>query len=435
VAAFAPRDRPRITVANDGSVAAICEVGRITLAALPECAAFAEIAIDLDARVEVGWLGIEPQLLVLSSYRSHTIAQLFDPQKLAPIAELWVDSRLRLVATVEAHALALSSSGAAVFVAEHSGLGVVEWPIKPVPDVAGAGAEHFLVPDHASIVECDPRTRMPASRLPIPPHAAFTRLGGNARSVWATTQYDASRIAVIPLVNRGQSGVHKLPEPIAQVSGHPRSDFLACIGAETGRLYLVDLDSRAPLQTIAVPGIDRVESVAVVDGEWVGLLVGSGGRPITSLVVEGMTAAGRDQSLAVTSASEVPAVMAERLTQVPHATPTPASSVALWRTDVLEWARAVEAGTLKRRPSAPPVEALVERLGLPLELRPCFVLLYGAHLCGSKGARPVDVVKLLGPTWRENLGRGELVATGVLVFADSRVCLAPALLRSLDELP
>jgi hypothetical protein len=63
------------------------------------------------------------------------------------------------------------------------------------------------------------------------------------------------------------------------------------------------------------------------------------------------------------------------------------------------------------------------------------VLLYGSHLAGVEGAAPMDVARVLGRRWDDALGRGKLAALGIARYARSRVALAPAILRALDELP
>jgi len=63
------------------------------------------------------------------------------------------------------------------------------------------------------------------------------------------------------------------------------------------------------------------------------------------------------------------------------------------------------------------------------------VLLYGSHLCGSLGAAPVDVARVVGRRWEEALGRGQLAERGLAEHGHSRVRLAEPILRALDELP
>jgi hypothetical protein len=86
-------------------------------------------------------------------------------------------------------------------------------------------------------------------------------------------------------------------------------------------------------------------------------------------------------------------------------------------------------------PAAPAIDAVLARFELALQLRPVLVLLYGAHLCGERGAAPIDVARVLDCRWDEALGRGELAARGVAGYAGSRVALSPVILRVLDELP
>jgi hypothetical protein len=110
-----------------------------------------------------------------------------------------------------------------------------------------------------------------------------------------------------------------------------------------------------------------------------------------------------------------------------------------WRDDIVAWSRAVIAGTLDSPSSPPPpaprIDSMLARFDLALALQPVLVLLYAAHLCGERGAAPIDVARVLDRQWDEALGRGQLAERGVAIYADSRVRLAPAVLRVLDELP
>jgi len=148
-----------------------------------------------------------------------------------------------------------------------------------------------------------------------------------------------------------------------------------------------------------------VESAAIVAGEPIGVLAARGDREIQYVVV----GAGAPRAVGV---------------------PRPR-----WRDDVVEWARDVEAGHVTQLPSAPPIDLVVDRLGLPSQLRPCVFLLYGIALGGAPGAAPIDVRRVLGPTWDDALGRGALAALGVASYAGVRVCLSRALRHMLDELP
>jgi hypothetical protein len=161
-----------------------------------------------------------------------------------------------------------------------------QFPTRTVPAAAGAAAGQLLVALPSSIEEWDPQSRMPKRRLRLPRAAVITAVGGSERLVWMTTQQEPARIDVIPLVNRGQPRAHDLPEPIASIVGHPRSDLVACIGARTGRLYLVDLDGRSRLRALQPPGIDWIESAALAQGRMSGVIVAQALHPVAILPLD-----------------------------------------------------------------------------------------------------------------------------------------------------
>src|SRR6195256_6130960 len=93
---YTPAESARVAVAADGTVAAVCEPSRITLLALPDGVAFAEIDVDPEALAsEVAWLGAPPRLLVLSRYEAYSTAHLLDPQGPRPIAEIRLEAPMR----------------------------------------------------------------------------------------------------------------------------------------------------------------------------------------------------------------------------------------------------------------------------------------------------------------------------------------------------
>ncbi|HEY0987996.1 MAG TPA: hypothetical protein VGD80_13120 [Kofleriaceae bacterium] len=285
---FAPVDLPRVSVSGDGSLAAVHEVSRITLLELPAGDPFAEIGADPDAVAsEVAWVGAPPRLLVLSRYDAHSTAHLIDPSGPSTIAEIRLEATMRLVATVGGWALVVGSLGAAVLTAGDTYLSAYQFPARVVPVTAGPAANLFVVALASSLEEWDPQSRAPRRRMRLPRIAAITAVGGSERLVWMTTQQEPARIDVIPLVNRGQPRAHELPEPILRATGHPRSDLVACIGAESGRLYIVDLDGRTRLRVIDSEGIDRVDAASLVIGRMTGVLVAQAGRPIAVVRLDG----------------------------------------------------------------------------------------------------------------------------------------------------
>jgi len=285
---FTPAEKPRIAIAMDGTLAAIHEPTRITIVDLPGCGAFAEVGIDPEAgSCEVAWVGAPPRLAVLSRYAAHSTVHLLDPHGPRTIAEIRLEAPMKLMASVGAHALAVGALGAAVLTAGDNTLTPYQFPARSVPVAAGAAAGQFVVALAGAIEEWDPQSRMPKRRLKLPRPAVLTSLGGSDRVVWMTSQQDPTRLDVFPLVNRGQPKFHELPEPIAQVASHPRSDLLACVGADHGRLYIVDLDGRSTIRTIGPERIDHVDACGLVLGRMVGVLAAQARRPLALIQLDG----------------------------------------------------------------------------------------------------------------------------------------------------
>ncbi|HET9624233.1 MAG TPA: hypothetical protein VFP84_22825, partial [Kofleriaceae bacterium] len=326
-----PADEPQLAVASDGSLAALHDAGRIVLLELPAGAAFAEIAVDPDAAAsEIAWVGAPPRLLVLSRYAAHSTVHMLDPVGPRSIAEIRLELPMRLAATVGSAALVTGPLGAAVLATTDSHVLVYPFATRSVPVAAGAAATQFVVALAGSIEEWDPQSRMPKRRLRLPRAAAITAVGGSERVVWMTTQQEPARIDVIPLVNRGQPRAHELPEPIARIVSHPRSDTVACLGAQTGRLYIVDLDGRHKPRTIGPEDIAAedgelgviadgagFDALAMVAGRAPGVLVMQGGRALAIVPL----AAARDEAAAIPAVAAAIAPRSEPAARVPRSDP------------------------------------------------------------------------------------------------------------------
>lgn len=285
--AFTPLGQPRVVIAGDGTLAAIAEPSRAVIVELPGGASFAEVGINPDAAAcEVAWVGARPRLLVLSRFATYSTVHLIDPHGPRTIAEIRLETPMKLFSSVGPHALAVGLVGAAVLTASETHLTPYQFPARAIPVTAGAAAANFVVALAGSIEEWDPASRMPKRRLRLPKPAVITAVGGSDRVVWMMLQGEPSRIDVIPLVNRGQPKSHDLPEPIAHVAGHPRSDLLTCVGAESGKLYVVDLDGRHRLRTLSTGVIDRVAGAGMVVGRTVGVLAAQLNRPIAMIALE-----------------------------------------------------------------------------------------------------------------------------------------------------
>lgn len=502
-----PGERARVVVAPDGSLAAIVEPLRIVVIELPACAERAEIGVDPEAGAsDVAWVGT--RLVVLSRFAAHSTVHLIDPAGPATLAEIRLEAPMKLAATVGAHVLAVGSLGAAIIAAGDAHLTPYQFPARTVPVTAGAAGTQFIVAmaGGGGIEEWDPQTRVPKRRFKLARPAVITAVGGSERVVWMTTQSDPTRLDVFTFVNRGQPKVHELPEPIAHVASHPKSDLVVCLGADTRALYAIDLDGKQPMRTLAADGIDRADASALIVGRTIGVVAVQAKRPVAVVTLDGEAAAPPvvSSSPVVDDEAPKPSTLFEpqpvaepkpapvlgpdprrkpslhRVAKLatspkpaasPSASPPPAqppmshslaAKVAAWRErtraqpassaqpgaldwldarpswrdHVHAWTRGVIAGAADRDPPALPLgDALLARFELPPQLVAAIALCYGAHLAGEQGAAPVDVARVCGRRWDEALGRGKLAASGVARVIDSRVRLAPAVLRVLDELP
>jgi hypothetical protein len=488
---FTPSERPRLAVAVDGSLAAIHEPSRVTIVELPSISPFAEIGIDPDAVAsDVAWIGMPPRLLVVSRYVAHSVVHLLDPSGPRALAEIRLETPMKLFGTTGNHALVVGPQGAAVLTAGESHLMPYQFPARAVPLTAGPAGNQFVVALSSAIEEWDPAARMPKRRLKLPRASVITAVGGTDRVVWLTTQQDRARVDVVPLVNRGQPKQHDVPEPIAYVTAHPRMDLLACVGADTGRLYILDLDGRTGTRVVGPTGIARVEAAALVVGRMNGVLAAQANHAVALVSLDGRepadvapvavpppkdpeppparsTLVGDDDVERPAEVRAKPSLFRPAAPPPPPATPPPVAApdkpnlstserLTAWRERVREspgaaqvsserrptwrdragsWYRAVAAGSAVREaPVSVAIDQLIARFDLAPELQPALVLLYGAHLCGD-GAAPIDLARVLDRNWSEALGRGQLAERGITIHRDSRVRLAPAILRALDELP
>ncbi|HEY5938472.1 MAG TPA: hypothetical protein VIU61_27665, partial [Kofleriaceae bacterium] len=308
MSSYLPSERPRLAVASDGSLAAVVEATRVTIVDLPSGSERSAVGTDADASAtEAVWVGT--RLLVLSRFTAHSVVLLIDPNGPRTISEIRLESPMRVLAAVGNHALVVGASGSlsvAILTATEAQVTPYQFPTRAVPLAAGTAAGQFVVGLPGSIEEWDPQSRMPKRRLRLPRPAVITHVGGSDRVVWVTTQQDPTRIDVIPLVNRGQPKAHDLPEPISQICGHPRSDVVLCVGADSGRMYAVDLDGRTQTRRIEIEGIDRVEAMALVVGKSLGALAAQTKRRLAVIALDG-----REVEARPSPTVEVPAPPAE----------------------------------------------------------------------------------------------------------------------------
>lgn len=303
-AAVAPRAHtPRVLVAGDGRFAAVIEPPCARVVRLSDGETIAVYA--LAAGSQVAWLGTPSRLLVISPETGYQAARLLGPE--LPDAEPGdgegrVESTMRLVATTDTHALFVGARGVMLLHATGTKLTPSRFLTLKLPTVAGSAGRRFVVAIDGTIEEWDPRQRSATRRLRLrlPVHNAITALGGSERQFWMVTRETPSRIDVLVHVNRGQPSAHELPEPIASVASHPHTDLLACIGRDTGRLYVLSLDGGLAARTVGVHGLDAVDSVAFCPGHTIAMVVARAGKPLMIVGLDGRPVlaapAGRDDT-------------------------------------------------------------------------------------------------------------------------------------------
>jgi hypothetical protein len=279
--------RCRIVASPDGAHAAIVEPGRIVVVELERATQIGEVGVATAfEHTDVAWIGAPPRLLVLSRRTSNSTVHLIDLDGPRARAEIQIEGTMRIAATVGAHALVIGTGSAgstAILTAGDSHLTPYQFPGRSLPTAAGAAARQLVVAIAGAIEEWDPQQRTPRRRLRLPRQAQIAQIGGTERVVWLTTHQEPARIDVIAQVNRAQPKLHELPEPIAQVSSHPQRDLLACIGRDSGEIYLVDLDGRAPTRAIELDGLGRADAAALFVGPTTGVIAARAGQPLAVL--------------------------------------------------------------------------------------------------------------------------------------------------------
>ena len=292
-APYVAGDSPRVIVAGDARFAAVIERGRVVVVELAGATPIAEYAIAADA--QLAWLGVPSRLLVISRGPGYQTAELIDP---APVpgeldavaeGETRVEATARIAATTDQHALLVGARGAMLVHVTGAKLVLSQFHTLKLPTLAGPAGRRFVAAIDGTIEEWDPARRAATRRvrLRIPLQNAITAVGGSERCFWMVTRDTPSRIDVIAHAGRGHSDAHELPEPIASVASHPQRDLLACIGRETGRLYVVALDGQLATGAIEVQGLDTVDSVAFCPGQTVAMVVARAGRPIRAVGLDG----------------------------------------------------------------------------------------------------------------------------------------------------
>ena len=297
-----------LVAAPDGAHAAVLEHGRIVVVELGHATVVAEIGVaTAPEHTDVAWIGTPARLLVLSRRATHSTVHLIDLDGPRAKAEIQIEGMMRLGTTVGPHALVIGATSTAVLTAGEAHLTPYQFPSRSVPTAVGPAAQLFVVATAGAIEEWDPQQRAPRKRLRLPRLTAIVQIGGTERLVWMTTQQDPTRIDVIAQLNRAQPKVHELPEPIAWVSGHPQRDLLACLGRETGRVFLVDLEGRATLRQVDLGEIDRGDAIALFAGPTPGILVARSGQPLALFALDARAGLAPSPAVSTLFAAPLPA--------------------------------------------------------------------------------------------------------------------------------
>jgi len=470
-----PAGPPRVDVAEGAQSIAIVEPERIVVAGLPDLVGRCEIGVDPDATsCAAVFLGAE-RMLVTSSYAAHTLAYLIDPIGPRKLAEVRIESPVRVLAVSGDRALVAGAVGTAIIAAVGDGLEVSRLPLRTEPTcAAGFGGGRFVINTSGSFEEWHGVTRAPIRRLRMARLFTARTMGYGAGHVWWIANSDPTKIEILPTSNRGQPRTHVLPEAIARAAGHPDVGVALAIGADSRRVYVVDLVGATPPVQLASGEADDVAiaigktatAVIVAQGrapELVALDVQvrpatvaiAGAAPIATALDEDVAPDGDEEMPTPPpvpppkkSAAKDEPSLAQRLTEwrdrMKSSTrggrrPLEAShdGAPTWRDDLVAWSRGVVAGAHRDPQSFAPGSPLasLDRLGLGDDLLPAIALAYAMHLSGVRGVAPVDLARLLGYRWNEALGNGVLASSGALRWRGARVVLAPAVTAFLDERP
>lgn len=456
-----PQGPPRIDVAANGSVIAIAEPERVCIAGVPDLVLRAEIGIDPDANgCEVSFIG--RQLLIASRYASYTTLYLIDPEGPQKLAELRVELGLYLLAKSGDRVLATSNGGTVVISATEDRIEVARLPLRSEPSsAAGLGNGQFILNVGGGFEEWDGRTRAPLRRFKLSRPQSIRTLGYAAQNLWWVTTADPTHIEILPVGGRAQARVCVVPEAVSRVVGHPDIDAVLAIGAESRRVYVVDIGSGKQVTKLD----DVADDVALVADRKASAVIATQGRPAVIRPIAAHVKQAYVDEAAAEPEAPPPAAKPEANQAVPtpvaaasdesvakrlnewrekmyEATKTESARVTeqvavdapTWRDELVAWGRLVANG-LHRDASpkpSPVMKTALARLGIDADLGRAVAFAYAMHLCGTTLA-PAELANLLRRRWDEALGRGVLGATGVLRWRNSRISLAPALAAFLDE--
>ncbi len=268
-------------VAPDGSLVAVVEPRRVVIVELPSIQALLEIDLDAGSRdAQVAWLRGAERLLVLTTAGGQSRFALVDPRTGRCIREQQLGGELtiratcgdRVVATRDTETIVIDATDAAIV---HEPLALRE-RVRAI----GTAGTRLVVAHEGWIDEWDVQRRIPTRRVRLSRPRSITAVGGSDTLLWMLAQDDPRRIDVFPLgVGDAVTTVFELPEGISDIAADPRSTVVACVGALSAAVYVIDL-ARAGEPAPSMPdGIERVDRAALVVDPTVGVLAMEARRP------------------------------------------------------------------------------------------------------------------------------------------------------------
>jgi hypothetical protein len=460
-----PEGPPRLAASTDGRWLAIARRHRLAIADAAAGGSASTLSLD-EAGVDVafGFVGEPARLLVVTRHHAHSLVRVVDPGDLALLRELRVGAPLALLGVDDGGAVCATPSGA-VALTWNGELAVVQLAARVPPTAAaGIGDGRFLVNLAGTLEEWRLAERGPVRRFRLPRPITVRALGGTPRAAWYCAAHAPTRVELVPLGPGMPPYAHELPEPLGAAIGHPRAPVIAVVGAETRRVWLLDLTDRRPPQDLDV----RADQLVFIGGDAPALLAATANTPPVlrrlpalasrwSPAAVGGPAAGPERIAGPASADEpaapdasvqrtarVATVLDEWRQQVrmtgrgvgaaaPTPPPVPSST---WRDDLVAWGRGALAG-------GGPIggfDAGARRLGelasahdLDAESMRLLALLYAARLLGHDGLSPADAVRAVPGRWDVALGRGRLGELGLVRLRRGRLVLARQTAAALDH--
>lgn len=273
---------------GDHPLVAIVEPERVAVVSAPDGELVAEVGLRADAEgVDVAWLGQPPRLVVVSRLHDCTELHLLDVTAeggARMCGDRRVEGSMRLMAVNGNYGLLCGATTAAVLTRNEDHLAIHPVAARGLPTAAGALGTQIVVALVGLLEIWDPVARVAKRRLKLPRPAQIRAVGGSERQIWLCTLSEPRRLEVLPLVNRGQPKAHDFDEAIGAIAGHPKLDVAVCAGADSGVLYVVDLEGRYPTRELGADVFGgRPMAMGIVGGRVPAIVAIAAGQPVRTI--------------------------------------------------------------------------------------------------------------------------------------------------------